>query len=97
MIFWDVFMMLLAARSLATLYERQTAPMGARGLVYGAIQNCSMGYPDALFCAFTITLILTSRRLLLYSPMRLNGILIENTKYSGLLCSAGARWFALSV
>jgi exopolysaccharide biosynthesis polyprenyl glycosylphosphotransferase len=69
----------VGAAVLATLYERQTGPVaGARGFVHGTlIQNRSMGILTALLCGFAITLILTSRRLLLYSPMRLNSVLTE--------------------
>jgi exopolysaccharide biosynthesis polyprenyl glycosylphosphotransferase len=69
----------VGASSLATLYEHQTGPVaGAREFVHGTlIQSRSMGILTALLCGFTITLILTSRRLLLYSPMRLNSVLTE--------------------
>jgi exopolysaccharide biosynthesis polyprenyl glycosylphosphotransferase len=72
-------MTVVGAAVLATLYERQTGPVaGARGFVHGTlIQNRSVGILTALLCVFTIALILTSRRLLLYSPMRLNNILNE--------------------
>jgi exopolysaccharide biosynthesis polyprenyl glycosylphosphotransferase len=72
----------IGAAVLGTLYERQTGPVaGARGLVHGTlIQNRPMGILTALLCGFTITLILISRRLLLYSPMRLNNILNEQAR-----------------
>jgi exopolysaccharide biosynthesis polyprenyl glycosylphosphotransferase len=72
-------MTVVGAAVLAILYERQAGPVaGARGFVHGMlIQNRSMGILTALLGGFTITLILTSRRLLLYSPMRLNSILNE--------------------
>jgi exopolysaccharide biosynthesis polyprenyl glycosylphosphotransferase len=67
------------AAVIATLYERQTGPLldAQRFLDGTAIQNRSAGILTALFCGFTITLILTSRRLLLYSPTRLNSIVTE--------------------
>jgi exopolysaccharide biosynthesis polyprenyl glycosylphosphotransferase len=69
----------IGAAVCATLYERQTGLVaGAHGFVHGTlIRDRSMGLLMALLCGFTITLILTSRRLLLYSPMRLNSILNE--------------------
>jgi exopolysaccharide biosynthesis polyprenyl glycosylphosphotransferase len=69
----------VGAAVLATLYERHTGPVaGVRGFVHGTlIQNRSMGILTALLCGFTVTLILTSRRLLLYSPIRLNSVLTE--------------------
>jgi exopolysaccharide biosynthesis polyprenyl glycosylphosphotransferase len=64
---------------LATLYERNTGPVaGARGLIHGTlIQNRSIGILSALLCGFTITLVVISRRLQLYSPLQLNNILNE--------------------
>jgi exopolysaccharide biosynthesis polyprenyl glycosylphosphotransferase len=72
-------MTVVGSAVIATLYERQAGPVtGARGFVHGTlIQNRSMGILTALLCGFTITLILASRRHLLYSPMRLNSILNE--------------------
>src|SRR5271170_133961 len=61
----------LGAAVLATLYERHTTPViGARRFVHGALfQHRSMGILLALVCGFTVTLIIISRRLQLYSPL----------------------------
>jgi exopolysaccharide biosynthesis polyprenyl glycosylphosphotransferase len=69
----------LAAAALATLYEFHTGPVaGAKGLVHGTlIYGRSMGILLALLCGFTISLIVTSRRLHLYSPTRLSSFLNE--------------------
>src|SRR5271157_4766101 len=70
---------ILGAATLATLYEFHTGPVaGARGFWHGTlIHGRSMGILLALLCGFTISLIITSRRLHLYSPTRLNGFLHE--------------------
>jgi exopolysaccharide biosynthesis polyprenyl glycosylphosphotransferase len=69
----------LASATLATLYKLQTGPVGgARDFVRGTlIQGRSMGILLGLLCGFTIALILSSRRLNLYTPMRLTGYLHE--------------------
>jgi exopolysaccharide biosynthesis polyprenyl glycosylphosphotransferase len=69
----------LGSAGLATLYEQHTGPVaGARDFVHGTlIQHRSMGILTGLLCGFTITLIIISRRLLLYQPLRLNNILNE--------------------
>jgi exopolysaccharide biosynthesis polyprenyl glycosylphosphotransferase len=69
----------LGAAVLATLYEQHTGPVaGARGFVHGTlIQHRSMWILLALLCGFTVTLILISKRLQLYSPLKLNNILNE--------------------
>src|SRR5579872_5201880 len=74
----DAATVVLAA-TLATLYEMHTGPVaGALGFWHGTlIHGRSMGILFALFCAFTISLMVTSRRLHLYSPRRLTSFLHE--------------------
>ena len=69
----------IGAAVLATLYEFHTGPVaGARGFWHGTlIHGRSMGILLALLCGFTISLMITSRRLHLYSPTRLTGFLHE--------------------
>lgn len=69
----------LAASTLATLYQRHTGPLvGARGFWHGTlIHGRSMGILGALLCGFTITLLVTSRQLHLYTPTRLSTFLGE--------------------
>jgi exopolysaccharide biosynthesis polyprenyl glycosylphosphotransferase len=69
----------LGAAILATLHESHTGPVaGARGFWHGTlIHGRSMGILLALFCGFTFALILISRRLHLYTPTRISGILHE--------------------
>jgi exopolysaccharide biosynthesis polyprenyl glycosylphosphotransferase len=69
----------LAAAALATLYEFHTGPVtGAKGFLDGTlIYGRSMGILLALLCGFTISLIITSRRLHLYTPTRLSSFLRE--------------------
>jgi exopolysaccharide biosynthesis polyprenyl glycosylphosphotransferase len=70
---------ILGAASLATLYELHTGPVdGARGFWHGTlIHGRPMWILLVLLCGFTIALMLTSRRLHLYSPTRLTSILHE--------------------
>jgi exopolysaccharide biosynthesis polyprenyl glycosylphosphotransferase len=79
--FWMVLdgFTILGSAMLATLYWTHTDPVsGVRGFWDGTlIQGRSMGILLAFLCGFCITLILTSRRLHLYTPMRLNSILHE--------------------
>jgi exopolysaccharide biosynthesis polyprenyl glycosylphosphotransferase len=69
----------IGAAVLSTLYEQHTGPVnGARGFVHNTlIQHRPWGILLALLCGFTVTLILISRRLQLYTPLRLNNILNE--------------------
>src|ERR1700721_2820526 len=69
----------LGAAVLATLREFHTGPMsGARGFWHGTlIHGRSMGILLSLLCGFAFTLIITSRRLQLYSPTRLTSFLHE--------------------
>ncbi|MGA9669018.1 MAG: sugar transferase [Terracidiphilus sp.] len=64
---------------LATLFEFHATPVaGARGFWHGTlIHGRSMSILLALLCGFTIALIVTSRRLHLYTPARLTSYLHE--------------------
>jgi exopolysaccharide biosynthesis polyprenyl glycosylphosphotransferase len=78
---------ILCAATLATLYEMHTGPVaGARGFWHGTlIHGHSMWILLALLCGFTISLIITSRRLNLYAPTRLTSILHEQ-RLSAQVC-----------
>lgn len=69
----------LGAATLATLYELHTGPVaGAVGFWRGTlIHGQSRGILLALLCGFSISLMVTSRRLHLYSPTRLTSFLHE--------------------
>jgi exopolysaccharide biosynthesis polyprenyl glycosylphosphotransferase len=71
----------LAAAILATLYERHTGPVaGARGFVHGTlIHGRSMWILLGLFAEFTCVLLILSRRMQLYTPTRISGILHEQS------------------
>ena len=92
-------MTIVGAAALATLYEIHLGPVaGARGFWRGTlIHGHSRGILLALLCGFCITLILTSRRLNLYAPRRLNNFLheqrlsVQASLSSGLLL-AGALY-----
>jgi len=64
---------------LATLFEMHTGPVtGVKGFWRGTlIHGRSMSILLALLCGFAVALIMTSRRLHLYSPLRLTSILHE--------------------
>jgi len=70
---------ILAAAMLAIVYEFHTSPVaGAKGFWHGTlIQGRSMGILLALLCGFTVSLIITSRRLHLYTPVRIASYLHE--------------------
>lgn len=72
---------ILAAVVAATLWKLRTGPVaGARDFWHGTlIHGRSMGILLALLCGFTAVLVLTSRRLNLYAPLRLTGHLHEQT------------------
>ena len=67
------------AAVVATLYEFKMSPIAeVRSFWRGTlIHGRSMGILLALLCGFIISLVLTSRRLHLYSPVRLGGYLHE--------------------
>jgi exopolysaccharide biosynthesis polyprenyl glycosylphosphotransferase len=69
----------LGAAFVTTIYEFHTTPInGARGFWHGTLfYGRSMGILIALFFGFTFTLIVTSRRLHLYTPERLTNFLHE--------------------
>ena len=79
--FWMVMdgLTVLASATVATLYKLQTGPVGgAEEFVRGTlIHGRSMWILLGLLCFFTIALIISSRRLNLYTPMRLTGYLHE--------------------
>jgi exopolysaccharide biosynthesis polyprenyl glycosylphosphotransferase len=70
---------IVGAAVLATLYEFGTGPVvGAKGFWHGTLfYGRSMWILLALLCGFTFALIITSRRLHLYSPARLASFLHE--------------------
>ena len=70
---------ILAAAALATLYKLHAGPLvGAKDFWYGTLfYGRSMGILLAFLCGFGFVLILTSRRLNLYAPMRLGSFLNE--------------------
>ena len=67
------------AAGLATIFEFHTGPIaGAKGFWQGTLfQGRPIGILLALLCGFTVALVLTSRRMHLYSPARLTSILHE--------------------
>src|ERR1700761_7650972 len=67
----------LAAAVIATLYELHTGPVaGAIEFWCGTLFNGrSMSILLALFCVFTTSLMITSKRLHLYEPTRLTSFL----------------------
>jgi exopolysaccharide biosynthesis polyprenyl glycosylphosphotransferase len=70
---------ILGSAVLATLYQRHTGPVaGAKGFWHGTLfHGRSMEILLALLCGFAVSLIVTSRRLHLYTPTRLNSFLHE--------------------
>jgi exopolysaccharide biosynthesis polyprenyl glycosylphosphotransferase len=84
---------IVASALLASVYKFRTSPIDeARGFWQGTlIYGRSMSILLVLLCGFTVALIMTSRRLHLYSPMRLNSFLheqrlsVQACLYSGLL------------
>jgi exopolysaccharide biosynthesis polyprenyl glycosylphosphotransferase len=83
----------VGAAALATIYKFHTSPLvEARGFWHGTlIHGRSMGILLTLLCGFTAALIVTSRRLHLYAPIRLTSLLheqrlsVQACLYSGLL------------
>src|SRR3954462_10285788 len=69
----------IGAALLSTLYEfKLSAIAEVRSFWRGTlIQGRSMGILLALLCGFIVSLIITSRRLHLYSPARMSGYLQE--------------------
>ena len=74
----DVATVLVAAAG-ATFYELHTGVLvGAKDLWAGTlIQGRSISILLALLCGFTVVLVMTSRRLHLYTPMRIQSVLHE--------------------
>lgn len=79
--FWMILdgLTVLGSAMVATLYATHTNTVdGARKFLHGTlIYGRSMWILLAFLCGFCISLILTSRRLQLYTPMRLKNILRE--------------------
>jgi exopolysaccharide biosynthesis polyprenyl glycosylphosphotransferase len=77
-IFLDAFTVLIAATA-TTIFEFHTTPLnGARDFKHGTLFfGHSMWILLTLLCGFTFTLIVTSRRLHLYTPARLTNFLHE--------------------
>ena len=73
------FLTVLVSAVIATFYERHTGPVvGARAFFNGTLfSGRSMWILLGLLCGFAIALIITSRRLHLYSPTRLSSFLHE--------------------
>jgi len=69
----------IGAAILATLYEFKLSPIAeVRNFWHGTlIQGRSMSILLALLCGFIVSLVITSRRLHLYTPARLSGFLHE--------------------
>jgi len=93
--FWvilDVITVVVSA-ALAVVYKFHTTPVAeVKGFWHGTlIHGRSMSILLALLCVFTISLIMTSRRLHLYTPIRLTSFLheqrlsVQACLYSGLL------------
>src|SRR5580704_1955395 len=77
-IFLD-FLTVLVAAIIATIYVRHTSPVvGARAFYNGTLFNHrSMWILLGLLCCFAVTLVVSSRRLHLYSPKSLSSFLHE--------------------
>ena len=73
------FLTVLLSAIIATIYERHTTPVnGARAFYHGTLfYGRSMGILLVLLCGFAAALIITSKRLHLYSPTRLGSFLHE--------------------
>ena len=88
----DIITIVVAAM-LAALYRFRTGPVAeARGFWHGTlIHGRSMGILLVLLCGFAVALVMTSRRLHLYTPIRLTSFLheqrlsVQACLYSGLL------------
>ena len=72
-------MTILVSVVVATIYRKHTgAVVGARELWHGTlVHGRSMGILLGLLCFFAVSLMVTSRRLNLYMPVRLNNVLHE--------------------
>ena len=73
------FLTVLVSAIIATIYERHTTPVvGAKAFYNGTLfYGRSMWILLALLCGFATALVVTSRRLHLYSPTRLSSFLHE--------------------
>jgi exopolysaccharide biosynthesis polyprenyl glycosylphosphotransferase len=81
----------VGAAAVATLYKFQTSPLdGARNFWYGTLfQGRSMWILLALLCSFTVSLIMISRRLHLYTPTRMPSFLHEQRMSAQACFTAG--------
>jgi len=79
------------AAILATMYKLQTGPVeGSEELWHGMlITGRSIWILPALLCGFAMALIITSKRLLLYSPTKLSSILGEQRRSLQACFTAG--------
>ena len=73
------FLTIVVSAIIATIYERQVSPvLGAKAFYNGTLfYGRSMWILLGLLCGFTVVLVVTSRRLNLYAPTRLNSFLNE--------------------
>ena len=71
----------LASAALVTLFERNTGALDSAKILWHGdlIQGPSMGILLAALCGFAVSLMITSRRLHLYTPTRLSGFLHEQS------------------
>jgi exopolysaccharide biosynthesis polyprenyl glycosylphosphotransferase len=84
---------IVCAAAIAVVYKFHTSPVAeVKGFLQGTlIHGRSMSILLALLCGFSMALIMTSRRLHLYAPIRLNSFLheqrlsVQACVYSGLL------------
>lgn len=81
----------LAAATVVTLYELKNDPLnGARNFLHGnLIHGRSMGILLALVCGFITALLVISRRLHLYTPMRIPNFLQEQRLSAQACLSSG--------
>jgi exopolysaccharide biosynthesis polyprenyl glycosylphosphotransferase len=81
----------LGAASLTTLYEFHTTPInGARDFWHGTLfYGRPIGILLALLCGFTFALIMTSRRMHLYTPERVTNLLHEQRLSAQACFSSG--------
>jgi exopolysaccharide biosynthesis polyprenyl glycosylphosphotransferase len=73
------FLTVLASAAIVTIYERHTTPVvGARAFYRGTLfSGRPMWILLAMLCGFATVLVVSSRRMHLYSPARLNSFLNE--------------------
>jgi len=79
----------VAVSILASLLERAPATISGSTLHEAILGSRSTGMLIAMLCGFTIALILISRQLMLYSPLRLDNILDEQRRSVQACFTAG--------